>query len=47
MNAAADLDPDLTAELLVGPLFCRWLMSGEVFPTDGVPASIDAVLGPA
>ncbi len=44
---AADLDPDLTAELLVGPLFYRRLMSGEVFPSDGVPALIDAVVGPA
>ena len=42
-----DLDLDLTAELLVGPLFYRRLMSGGVFPTDRVPALIDAVLGPA
>jgi TetR/AcrR family transcriptional regulator of autoinduction and epiphytic fitness len=40
-----DLDPALTAELLVGPLFYRRLMSGQVFPTNDVPALIDAVLG--
>ena len=44
---AGDLDPDLTAELLVGPLFYRRLMSGGTFPVEDLPALIDAVLGPA
>jgi len=29
---AIGLDPDLTAELLVGPIFYRMLMSGRTFP---------------
>ena len=46
-DVPADLDPEFTAELLVGPLFYRRLMSGRVFPAADVPALIDAVLGPA
>jgi AcrR family transcriptional regulator len=43
----ADLDAEFTAELLVGPLFYRRLMSGGTFPESDVPALIDAVLGEA
>lgn len=39
------LDPELTAELLVGPIFYRRLMSDRPFDTDHVPALMTAVLG--
>lgn len=43
----ADLDPVLCAELLVGPIFYRRLMTAEPYPVDRVDALVDAVLGPA
>jgi TetR/AcrR family transcriptional regulator, regulator of autoinduction and epiphytic fitness len=41
-----DLDPQLTAELLVGPIFYRRLMTATPFLSKDVPALVDAVLGP-
>lgn len=40
------LDADLTADLLVGPLFYRRLMTGEPFRPDDVPTLVRTVLGP-
>ena len=40
-----DLDPALTAELLVGPIFYRRLMTAAPFPVAEVPKLIVAVLG--
>lgn len=42
---SAELDPELTAELLVGPLFYRRLMSRTPFPAGEVPNVVRAVLG--
>lgn len=41
----ASLDPDHTAEILVGPLFYRRLMTDDPFPPDRIPALVDAILG--
>jgi TetR/AcrR family transcriptional regulator of autoinduction and epiphytic fitness len=41
-----DLDPALTAELLVGPIFYRRFMTPTPFPADEIEAVVDAVLGP-
>ena len=43
---AADLDPVLAAEALVGPLFYRRLMSPDPFPPERVGEIVDLVLGP-
>lgn len=40
------LDPELTVELLVGPIFYRRLMTGSPLPAADVIRVIDAVLGP-
>ncbi|MEQ8842376.1 MAG: TetR/AcrR family transcriptional regulator [Acidimicrobiales bacterium] len=42
----AGLDPRLTAELLVGPIFYRRLMTDTPFPADQVDKLVDTVLGP-
>jgi AcrR family transcriptional regulator len=42
---SSNLDPELTAELLVGPLFYRRLMSDTPFPPEDVPQVMRAVLG--
>lgn len=43
---SSELDPELSAELLVGPLFYRRLMSHTPFPPSDVPNVVRAVLGP-
>lgn len=40
----AGLDPELTVELLVGPVFYRRLMTATPFPAGEVPALVAAVL---
>lgn len=42
----AALDPQLTAELLVGPIFFRRLMTPTPFPASEIETVVDAVLGP-
>jgi TetR/AcrR family transcriptional regulator, regulator of autoinduction and epiphytic fitness len=42
-----DLDPELTALALSGPIFYRRLMTDTPFPTDDVPALVTTVLGTA
>ncbi len=39
------LDPQLTGDLLVGPLFYRRMMSATPFPPSEVPTLVDTVLG--
>ena len=41
----SDLDPELTAEILAGPLFYRRLMTNEVFSADDVDRLVETVLG--
>ena len=45
-HLAADLDVPLIAQLLVGPLFLRRLMTPEPFPVDDVGALVAMVLDP-
>ena len=42
-----DLDVELTAAILAGPLFYRRLMTDRPFPVDDVGRLVRAVLGPA
>lgn len=42
----AELDPELAALELLGPIFYRRLLSGEPFPPERVDEVVDAVLGP-
>jgi AcrR family transcriptional regulator len=42
-----DLDVELTAAILAGPLFYRRLMTDRPFPVDDVGQLVRAVLGPA
>lgn len=39
------LEPELTADLLVGPLFYRRLMCATPFPPSDIPTLVDTVLG--
>jgi AcrR family transcriptional regulator len=43
----ADLDPDLAALALAGPIFYRRLMTAEPFDPARVPILVDTVLGPS
>jgi AcrR family transcriptional regulator len=43
----SSLEPELAAELLVGPIFYRRLMTGSSFPAADIDRVVDAVLGPA
>jgi len=41
------LDPVVTVELLVGPIFYRRLMTEAAYPPDDIGRLVDTVLGPA